>query len=58
MQLRFLGQTYSKNNNQIETTASEHTAHFLGQSYIPHRPVQPFKSQLGLRKYRGIAYGA
>ena len=58
MKLRFLGQTYSTSHQQIETTASEHTAQFLGQSYIPHRPVQPFKSQLGFRKYRGIAYGA
>ena len=58
MQLRFLGQTYSASDNQIETVASEHTAHFLGQSYTPRRPVQPFNSKLGLRKYRGIAYGS
>ena len=58
MKLRFLGQAYTTSKNQIETTASEHKAHFLGQSYIPHRPVQPFNSKLGLRKYRGIAYGA
>ena len=58
MQLTYRGQAYSTSNYQIETVASEHTAHFLGQSYIPHRPVQPFKSKLGVRKYRGIAYGA
>ncbi len=57
MKLRFLGQTYSASDNQIETVASEHTARFLGQSYLTHRPVQPFNSKLGLRKYRGIAYG-
>ncbi len=58
MQLRFLGQAYSSSNNQVETIPSEHTARFLGQSYLTRRPVQPFKSKLGLRKYRGIAYGA
>ncbi len=58
MKLRFLGQAYSTKNHQVETTTSEHTARFLGQSYIPHHPVQPFNSKLGLRKYRGIAYGA
>ena len=58
MQLRFLGQAYSSSNNQVETTASEHTAHFLGQSYTPRRPVKTVNSQLGLRKYRGVAYGA
>ena len=57
MKLRFLGQAYSAKNNQVETVETEHKARFLGQSYIPHRPVQPFNSKLGLRKYRGIAYG-
>ena len=58
MKLRFLTQTYSMNNNQIETITSENTARFLGQSYTLRRPVQSFKPQLGLRKYRGIAYGS
>ena len=58
MQLRFLGKTYSTSNNQVKTVASENTAHFLGQSYTPRRPVQTSNSQLGLRKYRGVAYGA
>ncbi len=57
MQLRFLGQVYSNSNNQVETTATEHTARFLGQSYTTRRPVQTSNPQLGLRKYRGIAYG-
>ena len=58
MQLRFLGQVYSASNNQIETIPSEHTARFLGQSYLTRRPVKTSNSQLGLRKYRGVAYGA
>ncbi len=58
MKLRFLGEAYSTNNNQVETIASEHTAHFLGQSYTTRRPVQTSNSQLGLRKYRGVAYGS
>ncbi len=57
MQLRFLGQAYSTSDNQVETNATEHTARFLGQSYTPRRPVQTSNSQLGLRKYRGVAYG-
>ncbi len=57
MKLRFLGQAYSTSNNQIETLASEQTARFRGHSYIPHRPVQPFNSKIGFRKYRGIGYG-
>ena len=58
MKLRFLGQTYLASNDRVETIASEHTARFLGQSYIPRRPVKTFKPQLGLKKYRGITYGA
>ena len=58
MQLTYRGQTYSSSDNQIQTIPTEYTAHFLGQSYTPRRPVQTSNSQLGLRKYRGIAYGA
>ena len=58
MELRFLGQVYSANKNQIDTKETKHTARFLGQAYTPRRPVKNFKSQLGLRKYRGIVYGA
>ena len=57
MQLRFLGQAYSAFHKQVKTNSSEHTAHFLGQSYTPRRPVKTSNYQLGLRKYRGIAYG-
>ncbi len=57
MQLRFLGQAYSTSDNQVKTNASENTARFLGQSYTPRRPVKTSNPQLGLRKYRGVAYG-
>ena len=30
MKLRFLGQTYSASNYQVDTVASEHTARFFG----------------------------
>ena len=58
MQLRFLGQNYYTSNNRVPTVATENTAHFLGQTYNLRRPVQTFKPQLGLKKYRGISYGA
>ncbi len=58
MKLRFLSQTYSSSDKRIKTNTAEHKARFLGQSYTPYLPVQPFNSKLGLRKYRGIAYGA
>ncbi len=58
MKLRFLGQTYSTSFNHIETEPSEQTGHFLGQKYTISRPLKTNKSQLGLREYRGIAYGA
>ena len=59
MKLRFLGQAYFSNCDRIETFPSEHTARFLGQNYIPYRPVMPAaKSQLGIRKYRGVVYGS
>ena len=58
MKLHFLGHTYSTSNHQVNTVASLHTARFLGQSYTLRRPIQTFKSQLGVRKYRGVIYGA
>ncbi|HHP7232322.1 MAG TPA: DUF4278 domain-containing protein [Xenococcaceae cyanobacterium] len=57
MKLRFLGQTYSTSFSQIDTEMSQQTGHFLGQKYYLRRPVKTDKSQLGLRKYRGIPYG-
>jgi hypothetical protein len=57
MKLRFLGQPYSTSSELVETIPSERTARFLGQSYTPRRPVAASNTQLGLRKYRGVAYG-
>lgn len=57
MQLRFLGQPYSTSDNQVEAIPTGYTARFRGQTYVPNRPAQPFKSKLGLRKYRGVSYG-
>ena len=57
MKLHFLGQTYSASNNQVETVASEQTAHFLGQHYAIRRPIQTIHSQIDVRKkYRGVVY--
>ena len=58
MELRFLGQYYSTLGDRIETEALEQTASFRGQKYNLRRPVQTNKPQLGLRKYRGVTYGA
>lgn len=56
MKLRFLGQTYSSSSDRVETVPSDVTAHFLGQSYTLRRPIQTFKSQPCVRKYRGVTY--
>ncbi|MEO1006508.1 MAG: DUF4278 domain-containing protein [Cyanobacteria bacterium J06638_38] len=56
MELHFLGQVYSTNDIQIETVASDIKAHFRGQTYHLRRPLTNFKSQFGIRKYRGILY--
>ncbi len=58
MELRFLGQTYTASNRYIETEVLEQNGHFRGQSYSLRRPIKPTKSQLGLRKYRGITYSS
>ncbi|MEM9507555.1 MAG: DUF4278 domain-containing protein [Cyanobacteria bacterium P01_E01_bin.35] len=60
MQLRFLGQTYFNFNSHVETIPLDRTGKFLGQIYTLRRPVQTFKPkpQLGVRKYRGVSYGA
>lgn len=58
MKLRFLGQTYNTYNHQIDTEILTETGRFLGQNYSIRRPVKTVKSQLGLRKYRGVAYDA
>ncbi|MGK7950471.1 MAG: DUF4278 domain-containing protein [Xenococcaceae cyanobacterium] len=58
MKLRFLGQAYSASNHQVETIASDCNACFLGQRYTIRRPIQTLKPQLGIKKYRGVFYGA
>jgi hypothetical protein len=58
MKLQFLGQAYSTSNDRVETIPSEYTARFLGRTYTPRRPVQTVNSPSGVRKYRGVAYGA
>ena len=57
MKLHFLGQTYTTDNNQIETEITARTGRFLGQSYSLRRPIKTVKPQLGMKKYRGVAYG-
>ena len=56
MELRFLGQTYSASSIRVKTTPSKYNARFLGRMYSPRLPIKPVKSQLGLKKYRGIPY--
>ena len=59
MKLRFLGQSYNTFDTSVETSASEHTARFLGRTYTVRRPVCPLNSASGIsKKYRGVAYGA
>jgi hypothetical protein len=58
MELRFLGQTYSTSSNQIDTETTNETGRFLGQKYTLRRPITATIQQLGLRKYRGVVYGA
>jgi hypothetical protein len=58
MELRYRGQSYQVKDAQIETIPSDLAAKFLGKPYFVRRPFNPSSSsQLGLRKYRGIAYG-
>lgn len=58
MKLHFLGQTYTTSNDRVETIPSDYTARFLGKPYHLRRPIETFKSPLGIRKYRGITYGS
>ncbi|MEM6697810.1 MAG: DUF4278 domain-containing protein [Bacteroidota bacterium] len=58
MELRFSGQSYASNTRRVPTVTTENTAHFLGQGYTVRRPVQIFRPQTGLKKYRGISYSA
>ena len=56
MKLRFLGQNYSFNSVVVETIPSDTIARFRGQSYALRRPLQRFKSPVGIRQYRGVVY--
>ena len=57
MQLRFLGQTYSANSQEVTTVATQQTACFKGQKYQLRVPVQTVQSQPPqLKKYRGVTY--
>jgi hypothetical protein len=57
MELRYRGQSYQVKEAQIETIPSDIIALFLGKPYFVRRPLNLSSSQLGLKKYRGIAYG-
>lgn len=46
MQLRYRGITYKSTKTTIETIPSDIPAHFLGQTYLIHRPTQTFKQKL------------
>ena len=56
MKLQFLGQTYEPVEQHITTLPSEQQATFRGRSYTLPRPITVSKSQLCLRKYRGVSY--
>jgi hypothetical protein len=58
MELRYRGISYQPQEAFVETIPSDIIALFLGKPYLIRRPFNPSSSlQLGLRKYRGIAYG-
>ncbi len=58
MELRYRGISYQPQEALVETIPSNLAAKFLGKPYLICRPFNPYSSlQLGLRKYRGIAYG-
>jgi hypothetical protein len=57
MELRYRGISYQPQEALVETIPSNIAAKFLGKPYLVRRPLNLSSSQLGLRKYRGIAYG-
>jgi hypothetical protein len=57
MELRYRGISYQPQEALVETIPSNIAAKFLGKPYFIRRPLNPSSPQLGLRKYRGIAYG-
>ena len=56
MQLRYRGINYQPTNTQVDTIPSDIRAQFLGKTYFTRCPIKTLKPQLGLKKYRGIAY--
>jgi len=57
MELRYRGISYQPQEALVETIPSDTAAKFRGKPYLIRRPINPSSPQLGLRKYRGIAYG-
>ena len=58
IKLKFLGQSYYRNNPAMETEITERTGCFRGQAYNLRRPVKVLKSELGFKKYRGVFYNS
>ena len=57
MELRYRGNIYQLQDNQVETIVASQTGRFLGQTYYLRRHItKPIKSHLGIRKYRGVTY--
>lgn len=57
MELRYRGISYQAQAIEVETIPSDIAAKFLGKTYFIRRSVNTSSPRLGLRKYRGIAYG-
>ncbi|MBE9171385.1 DUF4278 domain-containing protein [Pleurocapsales cyanobacterium LEGE 06147] len=57
MKLRYRGISYQPQEALVEIIPSNIAARFLGKTYVVRRPVNSFSPRLGLRQYRGIAYG-
>jgi hypothetical protein len=57
MELRYRGISYQSQEALVKTIPSNIAAKFLGKTYFIRRPLNLSSPQLGLRKYRGIAYG-
>ena len=56
MELRFLGQTYTKSDKQVPTISTLIIAQFRGIKYIRRRPVSASRLESEIRKYRGVVY--
>lgn len=57
MELRYRGNLYQTQANSIQTTVSNQTARFRGQTYrLPHYAQTPIPTHIGIKKYRGVIY--